>query len=434
MIHLKRKVISSCFILLMSLSLIAGGTMSWFTDEDSAGEAEFTSGIVSIEAGGSMVLSQNFDPEGAAYLYGVEQTTGDLYEIDVKNGITHMFYDTDPIVFGSIDRWSPNGLAFDRGKRRLYMSVVKSSSKSDIWFYDLKEKELKKAGSVNQTVYGAAFGEGVYWYIANNTDDLWMVTFNDDGTLNNAKEYADIADNRFGFGDVVIDYQDGTLYGSSNGNNQFFKYDISTGTFETISTGSAADLQLAFGSDGILYGHKSGSSKNVKWYKIDKTDGSTTEIIIEGGQSFNDLACGYTSVWNPGDSEKMRYTIRNTGTKKIRVRAKFTGGWQNENGDPWNPPDGSENVVSISLCGEHSNDWRPEGGYYYYEGILEPEETVELCLKIELDGPGAGNEFMGKTFTLTGVMDAVQASNGAPQEVWGVDFLPSPSAESDSNQ
>ena len=399
--------------------MIAGATFAWFTDSDKAGNVVFAAGTVSIEAGNYAILSQYFNPDEAVYVYAVEENTGDLYEVDVKNGLAHMIFDTPMDELSPADQYSPNGLAFDNVNRRLYFSIKKSGS-THLWFYDFNEKDLVFSGALNnKTIYGAAFWDGYYWYINNGTDDLFKVSFDSSGLIAQNDFVDDITDNekRFNFGDIVIEIKDGILYGSSalsSSDPEFFTYDIMTQEYTMITDrGNSVGLQLAFGSDNKLYGHLTNSGKDGKWYIIDPADGSSTEIIVAGGRNFNDIASAYKSVWNPGDSEKMKYYVTNTGTKNIFLRAKLEGKWNDESL--------SSNVVGISLCQESINaGWEEHSdGYFYYKTyFLPPGETVELCVEVRLEGPGTGNEYQGKTFVLSGMMYAIQSSNGAIFDEW----------------
>ena len=46
---MKKKIIFTLLTLTVAVALLAGGTMSWFTDEDDAGDATFTAGILDID-------------------------------------------------------------------------------------------------------------------------------------------------------------------------------------------------------------------------------------------------------------------------------------------------------------------------------------------------------------------------------------------------
>lgn len=80
----------------------------------------------------------------------------------------------------------------------------------------------------------------------------------------------------------------GSTLGTGSSPAEFFKIDLMTGDYEVISTTSALNLQLAFGPDGTLYGHITGSGE---FFIVDPSDGSTTLIgFIEDSRQFTDIA------------------------------------------------------------------------------------------------------------------------------------------------
>lgn len=411
---MKKNIFVSLFVLLLTLAMIAGGTMAWFTAEDEAGEAIFTAGTVDVAASNWGIGSQYFDPDAATYVYGVENKTGNLFEIDVKNKQFNMIYETDMDELGD-DQFSPNGLAFDNDNRRLYFSIQKDSN-SQLWFYDFKQQQLLKAGTENgRKSYGATFGNGYYYYMDNGTDKLYKVGFDSNGEISSSELVAAITGGTksYNFGDVVIDLKDNIIYGStstSGDDTEFFKYNLDTETYTEVSTTDGINLQLAFGSDGEIYGHH---TWNKNWVQIDKDTGTTTSIIDLSGKSFNDLASGYVSVWNPGDSSTLRYSVTNTGSKAANIRAELEGVWDDAGLDA--------NVVSVELC--QDSDWAVDGDYFYYnanDGVVPAGETIELCIVVSLAGGSTGNDYQGKSFTITGMVEAIQASNNASSSEWQI--------------
>lgn len=416
---MKKNLFISLFVLLLTLAMIAGGTMAWFTAEDEAGEVIFTSGTVEIVASNWGIGSQFFDPDVATYVYGVEQVTGDIYEVDVKNGIANKLKDIPNLSPNNQN--SPNGLAFDDDNRRLYFSVYGSEaiSKSDIWFYDFLESKLYKAGSVNAVIAGAAFGNGYMWYIKNDTDELYKIEFDSDGKnpIEILVDSITNGDKAFRFGDIALDIRGDIIYGSTlQGQSiqtppEFFKYDLNTGIYEQIlQDGISSKLQLAFGSDNLLYGHATGTGT---WYMVNTDTGEAQSISVSGNHKFTDLASGYVSVWNPGDSSKLRYSITNTGSKATNIRAKLEGVWDDAGLD--------SDVVSVELC--QDSDWVLDGDYFYYnanDGVVPAGETIELCIVVSLAGGSTGNDYQGKSFIITGMVEAIQASNNASSSKWQI--------------
>ena len=128
---------------------------------------------------------------------------------------------------------------------------------------------------------------------------------------------------------------------------------------------------------------------------------------------------------NPGDDFDLCWRIVNTGTKRAQLRVKFEKEWVagEEGGEDLSP-----SVVGLSLAKEQ---WRLEddGYYYYMDGPLAGTfadadgAEVELCVNVKFDGSSMGNKYQGAQFKLSGKVEAVQASNGAPFEVWGIDLF-----------
>lgn len=236
-----------------------------------------------------------------AVVYGTERgpggtidNYGDIYEIDLDSGTaTYLFRPN--LNLGQ--RNYPNGNAFDTVNNRLYYSSNDSeSTPSDLYFYDFASSQTF-TGTLDGVSAGASFYNGKYYYIANGTDDLMEVALYAGGTIASETKIADITGNAkgWGFGDIVI-RSDGVLFGSPGG--EFFKFDLNTLTYTSISTTGAVGMQLAFGSNGVLYGHSAGTGE---FFTIDPTDGTTTSIGYVTGSAtgqFTDLASGpLPSVW-----------------------------------------------------------------------------------------------------------------------------------------
>ena len=140
------------------------------------------------------------------------------------------------------------------------------------------------------------------------------------------------------------------------------------------------------------------------------------EYVPARGKSFENV--------NPGDCGKVAWTIINEGTKAAELRVKLEGIWEGElpaDNFYYAPEEGSGWVLYEETEGEEQGLW-----LYYtggpvpgtFSGATEEERTVELPLIVAFDGEATGNDYQGKVFTLSGKVYAVQASNGAPGEVW----------------
>ncbi len=60
----------------------------------------------------------------------------------------------------------------------------------------------------------------------------------------------------------------------------------------------------------------------------------------------------------------------------------------------------------------NTDDWELHDGWYYYKGIVNPDETTpEVFSHVEIVGSEVDNDYIGKTLTLTVNAQAVQSEN-----------------------
>ena len=144
-------------------------------------------------------------------------------------------------------------------------------------------------------------------------------------------------------------------------------------------------------------------------------------MLIEADQIIPVDTTEFTNV-NPGDAYCVGWEIENVGTKKMELRFDALGEWMFE-------LSGLDDPAHIGICPNYQDDWKiilgednNAFGIYYINGPIEPGETVKLVLVVAFDGPDMGNEFQGEIFTLSGMFEAVQASNGAPGAYFGEDW------------
>jgi hypothetical protein len=211
-------------------------------------------------------------------IYGIERFTGDVYGVDVLSGTSWLEF-TIPNPPGA-NSASPNGLAYDEVTGYFYYTDYQlGTTPGTLYFWDGVSQQV--AGQVTGTVACADMYEGKYYYIS-TTDDLWKVTFNPDGTILSNDKLDDIAGNarRWTFdGDIAV--KDGVVYGwgrcaLSGHGFEFFTYDLTNGAFSYTKSAYQQSLQLAFGSNGELYGHRSGTGGY--FYVVDTTNGAVTLV------------------------------------------------------------------------------------------------------------------------------------------------------------
>lgn len=240
---------------------------------------------------------------------------GWIESYDPISGATTQIIDVVPPVADTSSS-GPNGLAYDEVTNRLYFTEYPDAATAghpldgmaDLWFVDLDDATPIEtfAGKLPGQIANADMYNGVYYYINSipATDDFYAVTFNADGTVAAISPKIDIAGGAHGWtfdGDVAI--WEGVLYGwghcGVHGRYEFFSVNVDGTGFKlidnTLSTdiGSVA-LQLAFASDGTLYGHNYGSGRTyrVTW---DAVTGNVTATFLRISASrYTDTASGST--------------------------------------------------------------------------------------------------------------------------------------------
>jgi hypothetical protein len=190
-----------------------------------------------------------------------------IYKIDLADLTATELYNTG---LNTGDGNWPNGNAYDPQNNRLYYSVKPNK----LYFYDFAGNQVD-ATNGNPTpgdVACGSFYNGKYYYIPQNSNILYEVTLNPvDGKITLVDDIQTYSGKTFSFGDVVVSLDGSVLYGSSavNGTGTFWSINLSDYSYTQIS--NMAHMQLAYGSDGQLYGHDAG---NAHFYEIDPVLGT----------------------------------------------------------------------------------------------------------------------------------------------------------------
>lgn len=105
----------------------------------------------------------------------------------------------------------------------------------------------------------------------------------------------------------------------------------------------------------------------------------------------------------PGDKKSKIVSAENTGKNSFYFRIKLIKGINK-------PELSAENQLKI--LGLDETNWTYKDGYYYYNEAVAPgEKTTPLFTGVEVDGLLVGNEYLGATFSLDVVGEAVQEQN-----------------------
>ncbi len=199
-----------------------------------------------------------------------------------------------------------NGNAYDRENGRFYFSRFDGDNlASELFFNDLQGNQ-QSAGMLGAAVTSGTFYNGAYYYIGQQSDGFYRVTFNPDGTIASHVLIADffqgtIYDGQWlGLGDIAFSPNGAFVYGSATRtggatpSTVFFRMNADGSDYTEICNQAACGFQagstqIAFGTDGQLYG--ANTLGNREFWRINSANGSS-EFITNLDLSFSDLAMG----------------------------------------------------------------------------------------------------------------------------------------------
>lgn len=130
-------------------------------------------------------------------------------------------------------------------------------------------------------------------------------------------------------------------------------------------------------------------------------------------------------IWenvNPGDCKDKVFKITNAGSKNVLLRFSWSGEWQGMDGD--------DDLVELTAPAGWKSKVDGQGiTWWYSESKVAPGDIFEFSLKFCVDGPGTDNKYQGKSYKLDFDFEAIQASNNASGDMWGVDSVYEPADE-----
>ncbi len=145
---------------------------------------------------------------------------------------------------------------------------------------------------------------------------------------------------------------------------------------------------------------------------VEFTAGTLEIDVDKTTETAGALVAGDFGNINPGDTKTVCWDIKNDGSKKAEIRIKIEAGWEDESL--------SNNVVTLTP----NSNWVLNGGYYYYtEGPVDANGgEVAFCLDVKFSGPDMNDDYQGKSYTISGTVEAIQSTNGAPSSQWVENF------------
>ncbi len=126
----------------------------------------------------------------------------------------------------------------------------------------------------------------------------------------------------------------------------------------------------------------------------------------------------------PGDTVTKQVNVINKATYDQLIRVKIKKVWKDAKGEE--KPDLDTKNINLNFENNLTDSNKPEegkwiegsDGYYYYNGIVNPDgQTANLLESVTLS-KDTTNEFKGLKFDVTVNSEGVQAANGAVSDSW----------------
>lgn len=357
------------------------------TTTDSAGKYCF-SGLIA----GTYRVSENLEPDwvqvfpdgdgkhvvtlpNPTTIYGIQRATGKIFKADPMNpnGATLFRQISAAALNLAFTQTSPNGIGFDQATGDVYFATYAPAPFTSR-LYKFEGDVQRDLGALVGQVASGEFYNGKFYYIADATDDLYVVSFKADGTIDTITPHPSISGDvsSWYFGDVVVDHAEGVIYGEgqSAGKQEFFKVNLDGTGYVRINPqlSFAGLLQLAIGTNNELYAH---SAATGQFFTIDRATGAVTNVST-GANLYTDISSASVVYYNfvntpvPGHSiSGYKWYDRDTdGTPDEMPGAGIAGWkmylfeWQLTESDVWDWVKVGETVTG-------------EGGAYSF-GELEP--------------------------------------------------------------
>jgi hypothetical protein len=191
-----------------------------------------------------------------------------------------------------------DGAAYDTESGMFFFS---NYSTGELWMNQLQGEDPSfRAGRLNGIAASGTFYNGSYYYIDENMNSINMVTFNSDWTIS-TETVLDVIPGTVTVNDIAMSPDGDVLYLAGQpegGGTELISWNVLSQTFYTTSISVDAGVQIAYGSDGLLYAiaRAEGEEDPSVIYTIDVEVGILTELndgeIINIEDRFSDISNG----------------------------------------------------------------------------------------------------------------------------------------------
>jgi hypothetical protein len=214
-------------------------------------------------------------------LYGINCSNDSLklYHIDITHGAVELTY----VEYVGNTAGTYDGAAYDIDSGVLLFVKV---NENELWVNSLEDEDSSYvAGSLKGQVLSATYHDGLYYYVDALTNSIHSVAFDDSyGIVSD--QVLDTIPGTVTVNDIAMSPEGDLLYIMGNyngGGSKLLTWDVTGHIFTSTTIPVSEGAQIAFGSDGILYGmappDEPGDSSFI-WI-IDTNSDSLTVILDE---------------------------------------------------------------------------------------------------------------------------------------------------------
>jgi len=210
-------------------------------------------------------------------LYGTEYRNDSLmvYLINLTTGESNLILSE---YIGTTNTGSYDAAAYDVESGNLFFATY---PEGELWVNPLDGTSASfLAGTLSGEPASAAFYDGNYYYVDAATNEIKMVSFDENWQIISEVTVSTIPES-ITVSDIAISPDGAYIYivgEMSDGSTELIEYDMANDTYSSLSITLSGSTQIAYGSDGVLYAVEDSSNGGETAYSLDPNTGSATEI------------------------------------------------------------------------------------------------------------------------------------------------------------